>query len=114
MLARTDTTDTPGNFPVELTGARNLLAQLDDADLITMRAEIDRMIAARAAELRRQLAALGKAGSAARSPRAGRKVPPKYRGPNGETWAGRGAQPKWLAQLIAQGRTADEFRISEG
>lgn len=24
------------------------------------------------------------------------QVPPKYRGPNGQTWTGRGRQPKWL------------------
>ena len=24
---------------------------------------------------------------------------PKYKGPNGETWSGRGAPPKWLTDL---------------
>ena len=35
----------------------------------------------------------------ARKPNNAKKsgtVPPKYRGPNGETWTGRGRQPKWL------------------
>ena len=43
----------------------------------------------------------------------GRKVPPKYRGPGGETWAGRGARPRWLAALLKQGRKLDEFAIDK-
>src|SRR5262249_61873489 len=45
----------------------------------------------------------------------GRKVAPKYkyRGPGGETWAGRGARPRWLAALIKQGRKLDEFAIDK-
>ena len=37
---------------------------------------------------------------------------PKYRGPNGDTWAGRGRTPKWLATLEAEGRQRSEFLIS--
>ena len=43
----------------------------------------------------------------------GRKVPPKYRGPAGETWAGRGARPRWLAALLKQGRKLEEFAIDK-
>ena len=39
-------------------------------------------------------------------------VAAKYRGPNGETWSGRGRAPKWLATLEAQGRLRAEFSIS--
>ncbi len=35
----------------------------------------------------------------------------KFRGPNGETWSGRGLTPRWLSALIAQGRTKDDFAI---
>ncbi len=35
----------------------------------------------------------------------------KYRGPNGETWSGRGLMPRWLAALVAQGRTKEDFAI---
>ena len=38
-------------------------------------------------------------------------VQAKYRGPAGETWSGRGLTPKWLAALIAQGHTKEEFAI---
>ncbi|MCK8787284.1 H-NS histone family protein [Roseomonas sp. NAR14] len=34
----------------------------------------------------------------------------KYRGPNGETWSGRGRRPQWLVTLLAADRTLDEFR----
>jgi DNA-binding protein H-NS len=35
----------------------------------------------------------------------------KYRGPNGETWSGRGLMPRWLSALVAQGRSKEEFAI---
>lgn len=38
-------------------------------------------------------------------------VAAKYLGPNGEAWSGRGLMPRWLAALVAQGRTKDEFAI---
>ena len=39
-------------------------------------------------------------------------VPAKYRGPNGETWSGRGLTPKWLSTLIAQGQSKEAFAIN--
>jgi len=43
----------------------------------------------------------------------GRKVAPKYRNPHNpeETWTGRGMKPRWLAQLLEQGRDIQEFAI---
>ena len=38
-------------------------------------------------------------------------VAAKYRGPNGESWSGRGLTPKWLAALIAEGKKKEEFAI---
>jgi DNA-binding protein H-NS len=35
----------------------------------------------------------------------------KFRGPNGETWSGRGKPPNWLTSLEAQGRHRDEFLV---
>jgi DNA-binding protein H-NS len=63
-------------------------------------------------------AAKGKAGTAksVKAPKAARKasnpVAPKYRGPHGETWTGRGLTPKWLSTLVAQGQSKDSFLIS--
>jgi DNA-binding protein H-NS len=52
----------------------------------------------------------------AKPPKAAKKsgavVAAKFRGPNGETWSGRGLTPKWLAALVAQGRTKEEFAIA--
>ncbi|MBK7953869.1 MAG: H-NS histone family protein [Candidatus Accumulibacter sp.] len=36
----------------------------------------------------------------------------KYRGPNGETWSGRGKAPNWLTSLVGQGRNRDDFLVS--
>ncbi len=46
-----------------------------------------------------------------KSKKAGTVVAAKYRGPNGETWTGRGLMPRWLSALVAQGQTRDEFAI---
>lgn len=43
--------------------------------------------------------------------KSGQVVAPKYRGPNGETWSGRGLAPRWLASLIATGKTKEDFAI---
>ena len=49
---------------------------------------------------------------AARGPKAGGKVAPKYRHPGtGETWTGRGLQPKWLKAELAQGKKLSDFTI---
>ncbi|MDB5889602.1 MAG: histone-like nucleoid-structuring protein [Polaromonas sp.] len=42
----------------------------------------------------------------------GSTVAAKYRGPEGQTWSGRGLTPRWLASLVEQGRTKEEFLIS--
>lgn len=38
-------------------------------------------------------------------------APVKYRGPNGETWSGRGLMPKWLRFLTDQGQTKESYLI---
>ena len=43
---------------------------------------------------------------------AGRKVAPKYRNQaTGETWTGRGLQPKWVQAAIASGKKLEDFAI---
>jgi DNA-binding protein H-NS len=40
------------------------------------------------------------------------KVPAKYRdAATGDTWSGRGLQPKWLKAALAAGRKIDEFKV---
>lgn len=61
----------------------------------------------------------GKVKAAVSAKRAGAKtaktaavpVAAKYRGPNGETWSGRGLTPKWLAALMTQGQSKEDFVI---
>jgi len=55
-----------------------------------------------------------KASTTAKSPKirkASAPVAAKYRGPNGETWSGRGLMPKWLSALVAQGQTKESFSV---
>jgi DNA-binding protein H-NS len=40
----------------------------------------------------------------------GGSLPVKFRGPNGETWSGRGKLPKWLQTMEAEGRKRDDFK----
>ena len=75
--------------------------------LMDLRQRIDETLHRRRAELQQQLAALGVTRVVRRgggSALKGRKVPPKYRGPSGETWAGRGAKPRWLVAAIKRGK----------
>lgn len=54
----------------------------------------------------------GKPASAGGNPSAGRKVAPKYRNAQtGETWTGRGLQPKWVQAAIASGKKLEDFAI---
>lgn len=53
----------------------------------------------------------GKAGKAP-SASAGRKVAPKYKNnATGETWTGRGLQPKWIQAALASGKKIEDFAI---
>ena len=88
--------------------------------LLSLRAEIDKKLGEKRSELEQQLSRLGVEsdggqgrGRGRRSAMKGRKVAPKFRGPGGETWAGRGARPRWLTALIKEGRKIDEFAINK-
>jgi DNA-binding protein H-NS len=42
----------------------------------------------------------------------GGKVPAKYRdAATGDTWSGRGLQPKWLRAALAAGRKLEDFKV---
>ena len=66
--------------------------------LMDLRVRVDEMLVEHRAQLEKQLERMGRAITGPRIVRGGRsalkgmKVPPKYRGPSGETWAGRGAR----------------------
>ena len=57
-------------------------------------------------------AASGKKTPAA-SKKTGQPVPPKFRGPDGQTWSGRGLMPRWLSALVAEGQPRENFAIKD-
>jgi DNA-binding protein H-NS len=51
-------------------------------------------------------------GPAKSKSQAGRKVAAKYRNAEtGESWSGRGLQPKWLRAAVASGRKLEDFAV---
>jgi DNA-binding protein H-NS len=93
--------------------------------LLQLRDDIGAVLTRKAGQLQTQLAALGNGGwvssakNAVGRPRGskmkGRKVPPKYRNPKdrSETWAGRGAMPRWMAAEIKKGKKREDFAIDK-
>lgn len=45
------------------------------------------------------------------TPQAGKSTVIKYRGPNGERWAGRGSTPRWIKSWEAQGNSREAFLV---
>ena len=45
--------------------------------------------------------------------KASNPVPAKFRGPQGESWSGRGLMPRWLSALVAQGQSKETFAIKD-
>ena len=83
--------------------------------LLAMRADIDKQLQARKAELQAQLAQIGADGFAGKSRLVkGSKVAPKYKHPKtGETWSGRGGTAGWLAREIKAGKKREDFLIAK-
>jgi DNA-binding protein H-NS len=89
---------------------RNLSAMSVGA-LLKLREDIDKILDRKADELRSQLSMLGRPAIQRGSRLKGRKVPPKYRSRSGETWAGRGARPRWLVAALKKGKKVEDFLI---
>jgi DNA-binding protein H-NS len=99
------------------------LASMSVEALLQLRDEIGSVLSRKADQLKTQLAALGDGGWTAKKavgrPRGstmkGRKVAPKYRNPKNrsETWAGRGAMPRWMAAEIKKGKKREDFAIGK-
>lgn len=94
------------------------LAKMDVNGLLELRSKVDTELQNRAQQIRTQLDSLDsdkrtKRGPGRMSLLKGTKVPPKYRGPNGETWAGRGATPVWMRTLLKKGRKMESYRIKD-
>jgi len=102
-------------FSPEITMAKVNLSEMSVEALMDLRKRVDQMLFERRAELEKQLERMGRAvvGRGGGSVLKGRKVPPKYSGPSGETWAGRGAKPRWLVAVIKGGKKLDDFLIDK-
>ena len=94
------------------------LSRMTVEGLMDLRKRVDEMLLERRAELQKQLERIAVVGGTrvvrgAGSVLKGRKVPPKYRSPAGNTWAGRGARPRWLVAAIKPGKKLDDFLIDK-
>jgi len=86
--------------------------------LMDLRKRVDETLHQRRADMERQLERMGSAVAVVRgrgggSALKGKKVPPKYRSHSGDTWAGRGARPRWLVAAIKGGKKLDDFLINK-
>ena len=83
--------------------------------LLKLRDEIEEVLTHRAALLREELSKLGRQigskGKVGGSSLKGRKVAVKYRDRSGNTWAGRGAQPRWLREKLKAGAKLEDFAV---
>ena len=78
--------------------------------LLSLRDQVDKRLQELRSELEKQLAAIGGAKSKASGKSLkGKKVPPKYRSPSGETWAGRGVKPRWMVEALKKGKKIEQF-----
>jgi len=64
-----------------------------------------------AAKTSRPKALLAKSASTAKGKNPVVTSPAKYRGPEGQTWSGRGIAPKWLNALLVDSKTREDFLI---
>jgi DNA-binding protein H-NS len=85
---------------------KSSFATLSNEALCKIRDEIEALLDRRTENLRRELDRV-----TFRVPNR-KKVTPKYRGPNGETWSGRGMLPRWLTSQVKQGKKPEDFLIA--
>jgi DNA-binding protein H-NS len=80
--------------------------------LMSLRDQVEKRLVEYRAEIEKELAAFdGSKSNSGKSSLKGKKVPPKYRSPSGETWAGRGVKPKWMVEALKKGKKMEGFLI---
>src|SRR5260370_41471341 len=98
------------------------LKNMDVDALLVLRSQIDNQLETRRSDLQKQLARLQRLSAdapvVARNGRTsamkGIKVKPKYRdAKTGDTWAGRGVQPRWLTAALKAGKKLDDYLIDK-
>jgi DNA-binding protein H-NS len=97
--------------------ARTNLGSMSVEALLKLRDDVGKVLSQKAVQLEQQLSKLGgEAGSGRRgrgSAMKGKKVPIKYRDKQGNTWAGRGAQPVWLREKLKAGAKLEDFAVQK-
>jgi DNA-binding protein H-NS len=97
------------------------LVSMSVEQLLKLRDDVEKTLSQKAVQLEDQLSRLGGdvgAGRRGRPPgrrsaMKGRKVPIKYRDKEGNTWAGRGAQPRWLRDKLKDGAKIEDFAVEK-
>jgi DNA-binding protein H-NS len=93
------------------------LGSMSVEQLLQLRDDVGKELNRKTVVLRSQLASLGgeiaSSRGRERSTLKGKKVPPKYRDSAGNTWAGRGAKPRWLVAAIKEGKKLEDFSIEK-
>jgi DNA-binding protein H-NS len=93
------------------------LSSMSVDELVKLREDVAKVLSQKAAQLEEQLSMLGgRIGTGSRgrkSPMRGRKVAIKYRDKEGNTWAGRGAQPVWLREKLKAGAKLEDFAVQK-
>lgn len=83
--------------------------------LLKLREDVGKVLSQKAVELEEKLSMLGGevvgGRKGRRSSMKGRKVAVKYRDKDGNTWAGRGAQPVWLREKLKAGAKIEDFSV---
>jgi DNA-binding protein H-NS len=93
---------------------RTNLGSLSVEALLKLRDDVGKVLSQKAVQLEQQLSKLGgEAGGGRRSGLKGKKVPAKYRDKDGNTWAGRGAQPVWLREKLKAGAKLEDFAVEK-
>src|SRR4051812_38266431 len=97
--------------------AKTNLGSMSVEQLLQLRDDVGKELTRKSNELQSQLARLGgeiaPSGRGRGSSLKGKKVPAKYRDKAGNTWAGRGAKPRWLAAAIKEGKKLEDFAIEK-
>jgi hypothetical protein len=97
--------------------ARSNLSSMSVEALLKLRDDVGRVLSQKATQLEEQLSKLGAEVDSGRRGRGsamkGRKVPVKYRDKEGNTWAGRGAQPVWLRKKLKAGSKLEDSAVEK-
>jgi DNA-binding protein H-NS len=95
--------------------ARANLGSMSVEALLNLRDEIGKVLNQRTVQLQSQLSRLGGeiGNRGRRSSLKGTKVPVKDRDKEGNAWAGRGAQPRWLREKLKGGAKLEDFAVQK-